>query len=108
MSSNQSSSKSGSSQGAYRRNFPLGSPRSRRILASREPTSSSRSTVTPSRSRKGSVFRNSLSGSFQKTMRCPPLAEEALQGGVDLVEVGHSSLPPVTALTSASRSPNLP
>ena len=39
----------------------------------------------------------------------PFLVEEAFQGRVDLVEVAHSSsFPPVMALASASRSPNLP
>ena len=49
-----------------------GSSRSRRILASSAPTSSSRSVVTPSSMRNGRVFWNSRSGSFQKTIRALP------------------------------------
>ena len=47
----------------------MGSSRSRRILTSRAASWSSRSVVTPSSSRNGRTFRNSRSGSFQKTIR---------------------------------------
>ena len=69
----------------------MGSSRSRRIL-----TSSDAYLVEPQRGHAvesrgtAATFRNSRSGSFQKTIRCPFLVEEAVEGLVDLVQVAHA------------------